>query len=530
MKRIAYIFDPEVGNFHYGIGHPMKPHRISITNALIHAYRLDKHMDIIVPIVPVSSDSQSVCDDNVKYQNIGNSMNWLESNKNSSNDNGNNDIDSNNSIDNIAGDEIEKIKKDEQDDFLRISKKMKSLRNSDTNQSRDINSNIGSLHNEKEYSDTYSNNDIIGNTSFTCIYDSSKSSQQSNTITKDNCNDNNNSNNNNNDSNTNISAINNNTVNINTSNITSADNINLAKDFLYIYHTPEYISSLQTESKTDDCPCFTGLEEYYVRYSYSTLTACYLLSHCNYDIAINYSGGLHHAKKTEASGFCYVNDIVLGIKYMLHTFSKIMYIDIDIHHGDGVEESFYDNNNVLTISFHKYGDNYFPQTGELFCNGTKDGKYYSVNVPLKTGIDDSAFLYMFKPVVRKAYEKFKPDVIVLQCGGDSLANDKIGCFNLSLYGHGECVKFVKKLGAKLLILGGGGYTPRNVSRLWCYETSILCGVSLSNNIPKDCVYYEHFAGDYSLHPNLFKKFENFNTRKYLDTVKGYVLDMLDNVK
>ena len=82
------------------------------------------------------------------------------------------------------------------------------------------------------------------------------------------------------------------------------------------------------------------------------------------DIAINWAGGLHHAKKREASGFCYVNDIVLAILELLRTFPRVLYIDIDCHHGDGVEEAFYTTDRVMTVSFHKYGE-YFPGTGEL---------------------------------------------------------------------------------------------------------------------------------------------------------------------
>ena len=134
-------------------------------------------------------------------------------------------------------------------------------------------------------------------------------------------------------------------------------------------------------------------------------------------ICVNWSGGLHHAKKAEASGFCYMNDIVLAILELLkYVFSKItnffpsnckvihrvytrvMYIDIDIHHGDGVEEAFYVTNRVMTVSFHKYG-NYFPGTGSVTDIGLEKGKNYSVNVPLRDGIDDKQYIPLFKRVL-----------------------------------------------------------------------------------------------------------------------------------
>ena len=115
------------------------------------------------------------------------------------------------------------------------------------------------------------------------------------------------------------------------------------------------------------------------------------------DIAINWAGGLHHAKKREASGFCYINDIVLGILELLRTYPRVLYIDVDCHHGDGVEEAFYTTDRVMTCSFHKFGE-YFPGTGTQEDKGKGKGKGYAVNVPLKDGITDEAFKSVFEPV------------------------------------------------------------------------------------------------------------------------------------
>lgn len=133
------------------------------------------------------------------------------------------------------------------------------------------------------------------------------------------------------------------------------------------------------------------------------------------DIAVNWAGGLHHAKKREASGFCYVNDIVLSILELLRFVSlplhplkptnattrrfhaRVLYIDIDIHHGDGVEEAFFTTDRVMTCSFHKFGD-YFPGTGDLNDKGKGAGKGYAVNYPLKDGIDDESYRGIFRPV------------------------------------------------------------------------------------------------------------------------------------
>ena len=187
---------------------------------------------------------------------------------------------------------------------------------------------------------------------------------------------------------------------------------------------------------------------------------------------MNWAGGLHHAKKSEASGFCYVNDIVLSILELLKHNNRVLYIDIDVHHGDGVEEAFYTTDRVMTTSFHMFGD-FFPGTGDIKDVGAKAGKYYTLNVPLKEGIDDVTYVTLFKTIMGKVIEKYVPNAIVIQCGADSLAYDRLGPLNLTLRGHGACVSFIKSFSIPLLVLGGGGYTIKNVARCWCYETSLL---------------------------------------------------------
>lgn len=126
----------------------------------------------------------------------------------------------------------------------------------------------------------------------------------------------------------------------------------------------------------------------------------------------------------------------------------------------------------MTLSLHKYDkDNFFPGTGNWDDIGGGAGKHYALNVPLKDGIDDESYVRLFKQIVEPVIAKYRPTSVVLQCGADSLGSDKLGCFNLNIKAHGACVEFVKGFRLPLLVLGGGGYTPRNVSRLWTYETA-----------------------------------------------------------
>lgn len=287
-----------------------------------------------------------------------------------------------------------------------------------------------------------------------------------------------------------------------------------------------FTKSLSIYNVGDDCPVFDGLFDFCSMYTGASLEGAVKLNNDIADIAINWSGGLHHAKKFEASGFCYVNDIVIAILELLKYHPRVLYIDIDIHHGDGVQEAFYLTDRVMTVSFHKYGGYFFPGTGDMYEIGAESGRYYSVNVPLKEGIDDQTYMSIFKPVIQDVMEFYQPSCIVLQCGADSLGCDRLGCFNLSTKGHGDCVKFVRNLGVPLLVLGGGGYTVKNVARCWTHETAVLLGEEISNDLPYS-EYLEYFAPDFSLHPDLSGKHsENQNSKQYLDGVRQTIHDHL----
>lgn len=244
------------------------------------------------------------------------------------------------------------------------------------------------------------------------------------------------------------------------------------------------------------------------------------------DIAINWAGGLHHAKKSEASGFCYVNDCVLAILELLKKHQRVLYIDIDIHHGDGVEEAFYTTNRVMTCSFHKFGE-YFPGTGDVKDKGYDLGTNYAINVPLHDGMDDESYQMVFRPVIAKIMEKFQPGAIVLQCGADSLSGDRLGCFKLSIKGHADCVDYVKSFNIPTLVLGGGGYTLRNVPRCWAYETSVLLDTPIKDSLPYND-YFEYYGPEYKLHLPV-SNMENLNTPKYLEDIRMQVLQILDGV-
>jgi len=285
----------------------------------------------------------------------------------------------------------------------------------------------------------------------------------------------------------------------------------------------EYNKQMQRFNVGEDCPVFDGLYEFCQLSGGGSVASAVKLNKQAADIAINWAGGLHHAKKSEASGFCYVNDIVLAILELLKYHQRVLYIDIDIHHGDGVEEAFYTTDRVMTVSFHKYGE-YFPGTGDLRDIGAGKGKYYAVNFPMRDGIDDESYQNTFVPIVSKVMESYQPSAVVLQCGADSLSGDRLGCFNLTLKGHAKCVEFMKKYNLPLMLLGGGGYTIRNVARCWTYETAVALNVEIANELPYND-YFEYFGPDFKLHISP-SNMANQNTPEYMDKIKTRLFENL----
>lgn len=277
-----------------------------------------------------------------------------------------------------------------------------------------------------------------------------------------------------------------------------------------------------------DCPVFDGLHEYCQTYTGGSISGAARINQGCSDIVLNWAGGMHHAKKGEASGFCYTNDIVLAILELLKVHSRVLYIDIDIHHGDGVEEAFYLTNRVMTLSFHQTGGSFFPGTGHVNDSGAKSGKNYTLNFPLLAGMDDASYESIFKPVVHKVMEHFSPGAVVMCCGADSLSGDRVGCWNLSIKGHAQCLELMKTFNVPLLVLGGGGYTIRNVSRCWAYETARLLDQQVSDDVPFD-EYSDYYSPDYKLHVPV-SNMENENTREMLEKTTARLFEMLRDME
>lgn len=261
------------------------------------------------------------------------------------------------------------------------------------------------------------------------------------------------------------------------------------------FHTPEYVKALKRASRGEctgdlahglghgDNPIFSGLWEWSVLQSGATLQCARLVSEGEVRAAFNIAGGLHHAGPARASGFCYVNDPVLAIYHFVDQGKRVLYLDIDAHHGDGVQWAFYDEPTVVTVSFHQDGRTLFPGTGTLDENGRGKGQGTSVNIPMLPGTDDHVFWEGFLRVVPRLMEVFRPDVVVSQLGVDSFETDPLAALSLTTHGLSKVIAYLTEQAPAWVALGGGGYNVANVARAWTLAWALMNRVDLPDELP-----------------------------------------------
>lgn len=229
---------------------------------------------------------------------------------------------------------------------------------------------------------------------------------------------------------------------------------------------------------TVDCPVFPGVYDYSLLVTGGTLLAARLVESGRYDLAFNIAGGFHHAQPRNAEGFCYINDIVIAILDLLRRGHRIAYVDIDAHHGDGVQAAFYDDDRVLTISLHESGKTLFPWSGFETEIGLGGGRGYNINVPLPPQTDDEAFLMAFDEIVPSAVSAFQPDTVFALLGADSLLADPLSHLRLTNNGYAEAVKTIEAISPRCVALGGGGYHLNSVTRAWTLAWAVMNGIEV----------------------------------------------------
>ena len=267
------------------------------------------------------------------------------------------------------------------------------------------------------------------------------------------------------------------------------------------FHSRDYIAAVRTFSlgltgyqpqrfgfaQGGDNPTYPGMYEAAMLSAGATLTAARMVADGAATAAFNISGGLHHAAARHASGFCVFNDPVVAIKYLLGRGLRVAYVDIDAHHGDGVQDAFYDDPRALTISVHESGRYLFPGTGFAGETGAGAGAGYAVNLPLYPYTDDEIYLEAFEAIVPPLVQAFAPDILLTQLGIDSYHTDPLTHLQVTSRGFCAAVERLGWLGYPWLATGGGGYDIGAVARCWTLAYGIMCGAEWPDRIPAPAI-------------------------------------------
>ena len=248
---------------------------------------------------------------------------------------------------------------------------------------------------------------------------------------------------------------------------------------------------------TSDNPVFSDMHDASALVVGSTLLAARKIADGEALRAVNIAGGLHHAMRDYASGFCVYNDCAVAISWLLdHGFDRVAYIDTDVHHGDGVQAAFFDDPRVLTVSLHQHPFTLWPGTGYSAEVGTGGAEGTAVNIPLPPRTKDAGWLRAFHAVVPSLIAEFQPQILLTQCGVDSHEEDQLADLSLSVDGHraiyGELRALAEQYaGGKWIAVGGGGYQLiRVVPRSWTHLIATVLNRDVAPGTPLPPVWQD----------------------------------------
>lgn len=233
-----------------------------------------------------------------------------------------------------------------------------------------------------------------------------------------------------------------------------------------------------------DNPVFPGFYDWARLGTGGTLEAARLVSEEGFAAAFNLAGGYHHAHRAKASGFSYLNDAVIAINGLLAKGKRVVYLDLDAHHGDGVQEAFYDTDQVLVISMHESGLYFFPGTGYESELGEGRGCGYSVNIPLVAHTDDPLYMKAFDEVVYPLIAAFDPDILFTQLGADTFRTDPLTRLEITTHSYSYIMKKLRALRIPWVATGGGGYDLMNTARAWTIAWGVMNDIPLPVRLPK----------------------------------------------
>jgi acetoin utilization protein AcuC len=274
-------------------------------------------------------------------------------------------------------------------------------------------------------------------------------------------------------------------------------------DELLMVHSREYIDEVKVFSKTGvgyldagDTPAFKGIHEATTIAVGGSIAAADLVMKGAVSHAFNPAGGLHHAGRDHAAGFCVYNDIGVAIKHIQQHYGvkRVALVDLDVHHGDGTQEIFYSDPTVLGIDFHEDGRFLYPGTGFTNEMGAGEGRGYKVNLPLPPLTNGECYLHAFDEIVPPLLRAFKPQVIVNQFGVDTHYDDPLAHLNLTMNTYGALASRMHSIAHELsegryIVLGGGGYKPETVAISWAIIFSTMSEIRVPDSIPRKWIDY-----------------------------------------
>jgi len=293
------------------------------------------------------------------------------------------------------------------------------------------------------------------------------------------------------------------------------------EELLLVAHSPAYLKALKEADSgefklemlqyglgSEDCPVFPGVYQFSRLAVGASFEAVYRVMEGRQNFVFNPVGGFHHAKRSYAEGFCYVNDVNLIARLLLLQGYKVAYLDFDAHHGNGVQDEFYSEPNFLFVSFHENGKYLYPGTGFETEIGQGPGAGFKVNVPMEPGADDEIFFYLYQEIVPPLLDAFQPDFGIVLFGADPMLADPLTHLRLSNNSFADVASDLNRRFKSWVALGGGGYNLEETARTWALIWATVTGQEDESEL---ATLGGVFLGSSELGASSFRDLRSFNS-------------------
>jgi acetoin utilization protein AcuC len=319
------------------------------------------------------------------------------------------------------------------------------------------------------------------------------------------------------------------------------------REELLLFHDPSYVETVELFGNmgsafssrfgldTEECPVFYQMDKYASYPVGTTIDAVMSVASGEFEDAMSFLGGFHHATQNLASGFCYYNDVVIAIKKYREMYpnKKVLYLDTDVHHGNGVQHAFYADPNVLKIDMHELSMGFYPGTGRLNEIGLGEGKGYCVNIPLPPLTDDVEYWKAFEDLVVPLWLAYKPDFVFWEVGADAYYEDPLADLMLTYDTYHRLSMTVRQLvhlgRNKLVVVGGGGYNPVAAAKIWTIVLADLADIALPPVLPAEWIELCHKYG-YEVTRGYWTDRPRRSEHEHVKNIERVVNDVIKEVK